>query len=185
MSPIRAEDSPTWQSNFQKVCDQPLSLIEFLQRSPLVDDLVVGAGELDLALEKEGFKVETHARSSQIRVGGKSVDLEGAVARQVHFDNAQHRPWIDLVRFSEEESARALMGQLSQWHSGRTDPDYRVFFTIKRDDGRDAVSAILRRGDPSPAVGKMFGTELNNLSWLNENICSCWHELRLYRWTMI
>ena len=102
MSPIRAEDSPTWQSNFRKVCDQPLSLIEFLQRSPLVDDLVVGAEGLDLALEKEGFEVEPHASSSRIRVGGKSVDLQETVARQVHFDNAQHRPWIDLVRFSEE-----------------------------------------------------------------------------------
>ena len=102
---------------------------------------------LDNALSQAGLRVEPRPSAEQIRVGGRHLDLQLYLTDQIRFDNPQHRPWVDIVRFSDEDSAQGLMGDLTQWYSGRSAPDFRVFFTIKRDDGQDAVSAVLRRGD--------------------------------------
>jgi C-terminal processing protease CtpA/Prc len=63
-----------------------------------------------------------------------------------HFEGAKQRPWIDLIEFKDEESAKRVFDQRGQWHSGAKFPDYFVFTTLKAESGLDAVAAVVLRG---------------------------------------
>ena len=143
--PDRPAYGPTYMDNFHKIVERPAAMIDFLRNGPLDGDLEGAALRLPEALRAAGFAVTEKSPGTEIRLGGKTVPVEGHLVWK-RFEAPGGRPWIDLLEFETEAACRALMGQRGQWHSGVTRPDSFHFFTIRSATGMDAVAAIVRRG---------------------------------------
>lgn len=131
--------------NFRKVIDRPGDLIRPLQQARLAKDLQSAFENLPAILRNSGIEVASKTAGPQIRLGVKMVPVEGQLWWK-HFEGAKQRPWIDLIEFKNEESAKRVFGQRGQWHSGAKSPDYFVFTTLKVENGLDAVAAVVLRG---------------------------------------
>jgi len=142
--PGRADTGSSYMDNFRKICDQPLSLIEFLRSARLAEDLSSGSRYVPNALREIGFEVVTQPVGKEIRIGAKRMPVEGHLF-WAHFETSDQRPWVDFIEFESEEACKAVFDKRRQWHSGRTYPEYFSFITIKNDNGLDAVSIIVKR----------------------------------------
>jgi C-terminal processing protease CtpA/Prc len=95
-------------------------------------------------LRKSRIDVAEGPPGSQLRIGAKMLPADGQVS-WTHFEGAKQRPWIDVIEFKDEESAKRVFDQGRQWRSGARTPNYMVFTTIKVANGLDAVGAVVLR----------------------------------------
>jgi C-terminal processing protease CtpA/Prc len=131
--------------NFKKVTDRPVELTRPLLQARLAKDLPSALESLPAMLRNCGVAVAPMTPGSQIRLGAKMVPVEGQLWWK-HFEGANQRPWIDVIQFKDDQSAKGVFGQRRQWHSGATYPDFFVFITIKAQNTLDAVAAVVQRG---------------------------------------
>jgi len=131
--------------------------LRFLNTSPwLVDDLIPKAPELELRLREAGLAIGPPTTPTRLRVGARVSPIEQAtVARE--WRTPDWRPWIQLVEHTDEEAARRQLSSdnVGQVYTGLEPQEagYWPFFTVQRDDGMDAVSAVVRRGRHLISVG--------------------------------
>lgn len=140
-----AQGQVTFMDNFQKVCDRPADLTRPLRQARLANNLPGALENLVAMLRNSGVEVAPATPGPQVRLGAKMVPVEGQVWWK-HFEGAKQHPWIDVIEFKDEESAKRAFDQRRQWHSGTTAPDYFVFITLKVENGLDAVAAVVLRG---------------------------------------
>ncbi|MGA2607069.1 MAG: S41 family peptidase [Terriglobia bacterium] len=144
-SPTHAQTQPSFMDNFRKVMDRPGDLTRPLQQARLAKDLPSALESLPAMLRNSGIEVIPKTPGTEVRLGAKMVPVEGQVWWK-HFEGAKQRPWIDVIEFKDEESAKRIFDQRGQWHSGAKFPDYFVFTTLRVPNGLDAVAAIVLRG---------------------------------------
>ena len=128
-SPRHALTQPSFMDNFRKVMDRPGDLTRPLQQARLAKDLPSALESLPAMLRNSGIEVIPKTPGTEVRLGAKMVPVEGQVWWK-HFEGAKQRPWIDVIEFKDEESAKRIFDQRGQWHSGAKFPDYFVFTTL-------------------------------------------------------
>jgi C-terminal processing protease CtpA/Prc len=143
--PADAQGQVTFTDNFQKVMDRTADLIPTLQNERLAKDLPGALEKLPAMLRKAGIEVGAVTPGSQIRLGAKMVPVEGQLWWK-HFEGTKQCPWVDVIAFGDEESAKRVFDLRRQGHSGYYSPDHMSFITLGAPKGLDAVAVIVLRG---------------------------------------
>ena len=195
--PGRADFTPAYMDNFEKICHQPLILINFLRSLPLSEDLDTASMRIPEALRKIGFEVVAKPTSKIMRIGAKMVPVEGHVF-WAHFEVSDQRPWIDIVEFENQDACKAVFDQRYQGHSGTPRSEYFSFYTYKAEKGWDAVSTIIKRdrtlfnfgfaihfnieSADEPEKLKYVSTSIDSLTWVMEAVARALIDPEVITW---
>jgi len=147
ISMIAAQDEagvPGYMDNFRKIISGPSDLVAFLLSARLSEDFEAAAQRIPKSLGRIGLFLTEKYGGVGIRLGGKIVP-SGHHTFWKHYETPDQRPWIDILRFENEEACNTFFLQKDQWHSGAPRADSFLFFTVNNTEGLDAVSVIVKR----------------------------------------
>lgn len=109
-SPTHAQTQPSLMDNLRKVMDRSGDLTRSLQQARLAKALPSALESLPAMLRNSGIEVVSETPGTEVRLGTKMVPVEGQVWWK-HFEGTKQRPWIDVIEFKDEESAKRIFDQ--------------------------------------------------------------------------
>jgi len=148
-SPTHAQTQPSFMDNLRKVMDRPGDLTRPLQQARLAKALPSALESLPAMPRNSGIEVVSEAPGTEVLLGAKMVPVEGQVWWK-HFEGTKQRPWIDVIEFKDEESAKRIFDRRRQWYSGAKFPDYFVFTTLRVSNGLGSAF------EPTPAAARCW-----------------------------
>jgi C-terminal processing protease CtpA/Prc len=143
--PADAQDQVSFIDNWIKVFDGSANLSLTLQKARLAKDLPAALENLPAKLHGSGIEVSRVTPGFQVRLGAKMVPVEGQLWWE-HFEGAKQRPFVDVIEFKDEASAKRAYDRRWPITCGGSFANYSIFVTLNAENGLDAVSVITLRG---------------------------------------
>lgn len=131
--------------NMQKVIDRTGDFIPPLQNARLVKDVPTALESLPARLRNSGIEVDAVTPGAQVRLGAKMVPVDGYVWWK-HFEGAKQRPWVDVIEFKDDTSAKRVFDLRRQMYSGNAFANHTSLVSLEAQNGLDAVATIVLRG---------------------------------------
>ena len=150
LSPLTSAESPSFGDLVSRISWQSAELVESIKRMRFREDIDASGQSISQSLRQAGIPMyldETSApkdgTSPTIRVGVKQLVLDG-IEWAHHFSDSERKKWVDIVRFSDVDSARAVFQRSRQWHSGIYAQDHFAFFTTSMEEPNGISILILK-----------------------------------------
>lgn len=150
LSPLTSAESPSFGDLVSGISRQSADLVESIKRMRLRDDIDASGQSIGQSLRQAGTPMYLDERSApqdgasrSIRVGVKHLALDG-IEWGHHFSDSEQKNWVDIVRFSDVDSARAVFQRSRQWHSGIYAQDHFAFFTTSMEEPNGISILILK-----------------------------------------
>lgn len=150
LSPLTGAEGPSFGDLVSGISRQSADLVESIKRMRLRDDIDASGQSIGQSLRQAGIPVDFDGRSAPqdgapptIRVGVKHLVLDG-IEWAHHFSDSEETKWVDVVRFSDVDSARAVFQLSRQWHSGIFTQDHFAFFTTSTEEPNGISILILK-----------------------------------------
>ena len=148
--PLSGAESPSFGDLVSGISWQSADLVESIKRMRLREDLNASGQSIGQSLRQAGIPMyldETSApqdgASPRIRVGVKHLVLDG-IEWGHHYSDSEQKKWVDIVRFSDVDSARAVFQHSRQWHSGIYAQDHFAFFTTSMEEPNGISILVLK-----------------------------------------
>ena len=140
-----AAETPTFTDNVVKVTKEPNPLVDTLMRICLAENLSDTPERIARALRDSGIAVEQTKPGPQLRVGVKRLTATDHEWWH-HFETSKEQPWVDIIRFPNEDASRSVLQDSRQLHSGTHGVDHLAFFTTDK-NARNTVSILVRKDE--------------------------------------
>ena len=127
---------------FENLTWRPGEFAEPLCAAKLAQNVGEAADALPSRLPDASLRPVGRKAGDLLRIGVKQVPVADATLWK-HFEG-DPRLWIDILQFADLPAAERIFSQRSQTHSGRTNPNYFIFFGYGANDAGDVVGAIFR-----------------------------------------
>ena len=134
------DDSPTHQSCFQRICQDPKPYVDCLQKTRLALE-----DEKDWqALRERAAARGLVAPAQELRLGSERKDV-GSPVQWVHLTDDDDAVWADVLRYPSSADAKAILQGSGGWYAGSLGNDAHHYFTLEAQSGRDAAALTVRR----------------------------------------
>ena len=159
LSPLTGAESPSFGDLVSGISSQSADLVESIKRMRLRDDIDASGQSIGQSLRQAGIPMYLDGSSApqdgaspRIRVGVKQLVLDG-IEWAHHFSDSEQTKWVDIVRFSDVDSARAVFKLSRQWHSGIYTQDHFAFFTTSVEEP-NGISILILKDEYLVNVGR-------------------------------
>ena len=150
LAPMTGAESPSFGDLVSGISRHSADLVESIKRMRLREDMDASGQSIGQSLRQAGIPMYLDGSSApqddaspRIRVGVKRLVLDGTEWGH-HFSDSEQTKWVDIVRFSDVDSARAVFERSRQWHSGIYTQDHFAFFTTSTEEPNGISILILK-----------------------------------------